>query len=69
MLVQACGVESMLPPVTTDCKLFLLTAHLCCVEVRMLLEAEDIDQVVINPVLFQLTLHKATKDTYYFAVN
>lgn len=45
-MVQVCGIYSMQPPYTQDLKLFLLTTHLCCVEVRMVLEDTDLTQVL-----------------------
>ncbi|XP_060602253.1 neurochondrin-like [Ruditapes philippinarum] len=42
MMVQVCGIYSIQPPYTYDFKLFLLTTHLCCVEVRMVLEDPDL---------------------------
>ncbi|XP_045191890.2 neurochondrin-like [Mercenaria mercenaria] len=42
MMVQVCGIYSIQPPYTYDFKLFLLTTHLCCVEVRMVLEDQDL---------------------------
>ena len=44
-MVQVCGIYSIQPPYSMDYKLFLLTTHLCCVEVRMVLEDEDLSQV------------------------
>ncbi|XP_052230312.1 neurochondrin-like isoform X9 [Dreissena polymorpha] len=43
-MILVCGIYSMQPPYTTDFKLFLLTTHLCCVEVRMVLEDQDLAQ-------------------------
>jgi len=44
-MVQVCGIYSLQPPYTLDYKLFLLATHLCCVEVRMILEDADISLV------------------------
>ncbi|WAR13231.1 NCDN-like protein [Mya arenaria] len=44
MMVQVCGIYSLQPPYTPDFKLFLLTTHLSCVEVRMVLEDTDLTQ-------------------------
>ncbi|KAL4234846.1 hypothetical protein ACF0H5_006487 [Mactra antiquata] len=42
VMVHVCGIYSIQPPYTHDFKLFLLTTHLCCVEVRMILEDSDL---------------------------
>ena len=47
MLIDVCGVQCVLPPAVTDSKLFLLITHLCCVEVRMVLEDSDIKLVSV----------------------
>ncbi|KAK3610391.1 hypothetical protein CHS0354_008674 [Potamilus streckersoni] len=48
VLVDMCGVKFILPPHTKDSKTFLLMTHLCCVEVRMVLEEPDTQKVFLK---------------------
>lgn len=53
VMVQVCGIYSIQPPYTHDFKLFLLTTHLCCVEVRMILEDADLTLVSVRIIAFK----------------
>ena len=44
VMVELCGVKWALHP---DAKFLLLLTHLACIEIRMALDTEDLDQVGI----------------------
>ncbi|KAK3085973.1 hypothetical protein FSP39_011509 [Pinctada imbricata] len=44
--VDCIGIKVVLPPSVQDCKLLLIITHLCCIEVRMILETYSHDKVV-----------------------